>query len=681
MRYSIFLTILVGIAFPLYGADSLNIRTISSLPYSSATVLYMDTSSNLLFAGVGAQVRIYDMSYNNELHEVSRIDVPGYVKDIIRSGNYLYIAGYSRDLIIYDISNIYSPGLISVWDNVEGYGYSLDFDGNYIYLADGGYGVAVLDVSDPHSPVLVGEFRGLNTRGVALNGDYLYVTLSGTTFGKSFFVLDVSNPSSPSLVDTMYLGSFVPGIRLYGNHAVVHSYNDGFYILDISNPAHPALLSSVYASGVFSSCESDTFLYLASGYSGIYIYSISDLTAPQLLAQMSGDYLSWDVKSNGDRLYVADDFHGVKLMDRSDPVNPSLLDSVPLPGYSLPIALRGNTVFLGAFRGYLRILYVSNPANPGEIASWNQVMYSYDIDVDQSFLYSAGYLVDIFDLSNPANPSRISNLDTPGSAHGVAIDTSRELLMVADGDSGLTIVDVSDPYNPQVISRVATPGFVWDVDIQGTTVYLADLSTGLDIVDASDPLSPTLVGSYSGGGLSGMDVLVSGDRAYLAMGPNGFAILDISSPSSPVLLGSFDTGNARGLALQDTLLAVADVGSGVRLFDVSDPSSIQEVGYYRTPGLVYKVAMRDNYIFVPDYWGGFRILRFEESTGIQEGVSPANAFVGSIPVSEPGPYTIFDLRGKVVASGDNAGGTVRIRVNPGLYILRTPSGIQKVIVK
>jgi hypothetical protein len=70
------------------------------------------------------------------------------------------------------------------------------------------------------------------------------------------------------------------------------------------------------------------------------------------------------------------------------------------------------------------------------------------------------------------------------------------------------------------------------------------------------------------------DVAVSGSYAYVADNWAGLRVIDVSNPSSPREVGFYDTpGYAYGVAVSGTYAYVADVWEGLRVIDVSNPSS------------------------------------------------------------------------------------------------------------
>jgi hypothetical protein len=118
-----------------------------------------------------------------------------------------------------------------------------------------------------------------------------------------------------------------------------------------------------------------------------------------------------------------------------------------------------------------------------------------------------------------------------------------------------------------------------------------------------------------------VDVYVSGSYAYIAA--EGLRIIDISNPQSPNEVGYFDTpGYARDVHVSGSYAYVAAGGKeglriidiriiDIRIIDISNPQSPNEVGYFDTPGYARDVHVSGSYAYVAagDY-GGLCILRF-----------------------------------------------------------------------
>jgi hypothetical protein len=99
----------------------------------------------------------------------------------------------------------------------------------------------------------------------------------------------------------------------------------------------------------------------------------------------------------------------------------------------------------------------------------------------------------------------------------------------------------------------------------------------------------------------GHGVDVSGDYAYVAAYDCGLRVVDVSNPSSPVEVGYCDTpGYAERVCVTSGFAYLADGDAGLRIIDVSVPSDPYEVAYYATSGYAQSVHVQQNYAYVTD---------------------------------------------------------------------------------
>jgi hypothetical protein len=148
------------------------------------------------------------------------------------SGDCLFV-GIGRTLTVYDVSIPSSPQQVGVLDlslsgdlttesppyQLEGtevhwanWAYIIDLQasGDYVYAAFGAGQIRVIDVSEPAAPreTSVIDLDGFAI-AITLEGDLLYVTKSDAeTRMLQLSIVDISNPESPELLDTVVTTSF-----------------------------------------------------------------------------------------------------------------------------------------------------------------------------------------------------------------------------------------------------------------------------------------------------------------------------------------------------------------------------------------------------------------------------------------------------------------------------------------
>ena len=81
-------------------------------------------------------------------------------------------------------------------------------------------------------------------------------------------------------------------------------------------------------------------------------------------------------------------------------------------------------------------------------------------------------------------------------------------------------------------------------------------------------------------------IAVAGNYAYITDMNKGLKIIDISNPSSPVVKGTLDTpGYAQDIAVAGNYAYVADSYNGLNIIDISNPNTPALKGIYDTSGV------------------------------------------------------------------------------------------------
>ncbi len=211
----------------------------------------------------------------------------------------------------------------------------------------------------------------------------------------------------------------------------------------------------------------------------------------------------------------------------------------------------------------------------------------------------------------PASPQqRDGNLEL--LAH-LAEGTSKSVralpndVVIWQNGAWLIATDLSVPQSPVEVSRYLMGAQPSDIQVMGNTVYLALRKTaGLVILDFADPANPVEVGSLPGFDL--LSVAVEGDLAYCGRGSAGVLVVDLSDPSAPVDITLFDTpGSANGTDVDGNILYVAMGTSGMGIYDVTDPMAPVSLATGATSGFCTYVQERDGRAYACD-GDGLRIF-------------------------------------------------------------------------
>ncbi len=255
---------------------------------------------------------------------------------------------------------------------------------------------------------------------------------------------------------------------------------------------------------------------------------------------------------------------GVEVFDRdANPDQPVADDSLQLTGSALAIASLPNVI-----EGVADYLFVAQGA--------------------------AG--VAIFDRGDGASPSPVHTIT------GVnAIDVSRvaRYLYVVDQGVGVRIYDNDDPSMASLVATVPIPSAVRAVP-WGIHLFVAAGADGLVVVDIADHTDPFIAGSVDT--IDAVDVLLYSHfqntksfaaRAYVADPTFGVRIVDLLPEfDQPRLVGGIPVVGAQGLdaytryvvasatepAREHDYLYVAAGTSGLKIYDMTNPNGVYEVG-------------------------------------------------------------------------------------------------------
>jgi hypothetical protein len=288
---------------------------------------------------------------------------------------------------------------------------------------------------------------------------------------------------------------------------------------------------------------------------------------------------------------------------------------------------------------------------------WN--IFSYENN-SEHVIEAVGYAEDTTYTSDPVTVT--ISLDegllfvsayVPNSGQAFGVEAYQNIMFVATGQEGVELINIIDKSMPTYLSRFESAGQALKVDVLYPDLFIADLSGGVFRADFSDSVSLVQNGSYSIQ-VQANDIAVSNELLFVA-DQNGFIILDntltdslvslfrsnlfsgsnyvvarndtafmtnidnlyiigASNPGSPTIVSTYNTpGNARGAAVIDTFLFVADGIEGVMALSISDPENPRYLARYATQGAVSTVEAADSTLFAGTFSGDIIALDYTQS--------------------------------------------------------------------
>ena len=242
---------------------------------------------------------------------------------------------------------------------------------------------------------------------------------------------------------------------------------------------------------------------------------------------------------------------------------------------------------------------------------------------DNTVLFCSGVRgLNVVDVSDPA---MITQTAAVGSSEGSfqyprcqhIADAGDTVYMSSRGDEiqqtpFITAFDFTQS-PPQEMASYLQPGLSFEgIVASGDLLYAAVHDDGVRILQ-DNGASIDLVGTLPGGqaGLTNAwGVALAGTTLFIADGSGGLKVADVSTPSSPSIIGSLPiAGPAQFVEIDaDRNLAFVAAGAaGVVIVDVSDPSSPVELATFDTPGSALQVALSGELAFIAD-WNDARVI-------------------------------------------------------------------------
>ncbi|MFO7676146.1 MAG: T9SS type A sorting domain-containing protein [bacterium] len=387
----------------------------------------------------------------------------------------------------------------------------------------------------------------------------------------------------------------------------------GIEVWGVSDLTAPQRLSYVHLPPIMDIAVQDTFLY-ATGYvrDSLRIFSVADPRNPVQVGACADSGFPMHV--SGDYCYLADR-GGINIIDVSDPTRPRRVGKAGSGGIALSVTVRDTLCFFGLDNNTLQVYNVRNPANPSYLGSVSGTLPAdlYLPPTCDTVLYTPTF--DVISIRDPRNPRSIGRVDTPGWGYGVTAVPALNYALVADYFKGLTAVNIVVSGVPFIDTSRFGADLAEDIHVDDAVAYIANERAGLQLLDVSDPVGPSL--------LAHVDTSFSAMRCRAALGRDSFAYigwyypwlrtLDVTDPASPRMVGGcYIQESPRALAIRDSLLYVA-MHYRFQVVNVARPREPEVVGEVGLPNMTLALFVLDTLAYVGN-WPSSPIISISDPT-------------------------------------------------------------------
>lgn len=267
------------------------------------------------------------------------------------------------------------------------------------------------------------------------------------------------------------------------------------------------------------------------------------------------------------------------------------------------VQVRDNYAYY-CFSPGLVILDISNIEEPSFVSRLYVPGDNRNIVIADSYAFISGYhdRLRIIDIANPDNPQFVSDLAIDAEVDNVWVEGN--YVYAAAGLMGMLIIDVSDPSAPEIIAEYPASSDIESIVVIDTLAFIAGRfiypsSEPFQIINVADVYNPELIGYIDENIGWNHDLIVEGDYAYLANSYGGFVIVDVSSLSNPFILTQLeDITYPRVLGKVDDYLFMDFGFDTLQVFEVSTPTSPEQVAFYEIGRSAMDFDISDGYLFI-----------------------------------------------------------------------------------
>jgi len=292
---------------------------------------------------------------------------------------------------------------------------------------------------------------------IAVQGNYAYIVRNGGT--PDFLIVNISNPSSPSLAGSLTLTGTPNNIFVSGNYAYVTNSDNvqELQIIDISNPLLPSVVGTFNASGNGNGMGIyvvGSIAYLGRDTAGedtFVTVNISNPSSPSLIGSIDLDQIGYEVVVSGNYAYIASDDNEqeLKVVNITTPSAPTLAGGLNLAGNTdaITIARASSTLLVGQGSS-LRIVNISTPTNPSLISSFTGGNTINEISLGNGNAYAflaesnGPSELEIVNISTLNVPTQVGIYNASATFNGVAYDgvSDRAYVVGAANTAELSVI-------------------------------------------------------------------------------------------------------------------------------------------------------------------------------------------------------------------------------------------------
>jgi hypothetical protein len=557
-------------------------------------------------------------------------------RDICINGHYAYVAGGSCGLHIFDLSDPTNPEWVD-WLNIPDAVYDLKFDNGYLYATgtakQDGHKFHIIKIN-PHNSLEVIQTIGLSIfpTDLAVSSGYAYITRyqnsSNPSKGGYVDIIDVSQPGSAYLINTVDTPGGAVAVDADKNYVYITDYLNALHIIDVSSPGTAFILNTIGIGGIPNDVAiSDHLALITEKFNNNLI--IVDINAPEkavIIKEIDTADRPYDIYVDKGYAYIttehSSDGVGLMIFDIDPPAATDLVNSLNIKVANPKVTVESGYAYLANGRYGLHVVDVEPPESAHSINIINTCADTKKIASG----YGYAFVIDTYnnwqlmDISVPESTRIIKNMDLPLPSE-LAIEG--HYIYAIFWDPGLTVFDFAQPDAPSVVKTVEIEGSPGDITLFGGWAYVTEGRSPLKqdrllIIDI-DPIDVAyIVSSVNFKGIGG-HVAVDSEFAYVTANyvPEPYIsdyylhIIDINPPQSAHLVKTIEFSYLTyDVAVKNGYAFVANGMLGIQIIDIDPVESAFIINAIGFQGEVCEVVISGDFLFTRG--SGFHIIDIEK---------------------------------------------------------------------
>ncbi len=428
-------------------------------------------------------------------------------------------------------------------------------------------------------PQIIGSLSGFqNPSLMTIDGDFAYIF---DDFEGYFSIVDLSDPTQPTLLSRIELQFFPHSITINGDAAYLRQNYNQFAIYNIEDKTDPWFRRFFPLFNDDALTLSDSHIFLNE-----YALNIQRPFAPGIDRYDMAYPFNFDpTYVQGNTLYTAD----LSQYDISNPLVPNLAnENIGVINYLDPETFRYETpYFISIDDG---IQYALDVPNRSSLLINNIAFPSIQDATIRSGLIYATSFEDTLDVINPVlgEPVTVASFDSDDGMMQPRLIRQLDDYFVILGENTLAIYEI--PTNP--IASIQTTGPATYIAMMDNIAFLGTerltpSARAVSAIDITNPITQLPLGDAPSPSQTRMSQGIATLDTTLFVADDTFGLnqYEYADPNNPVLIASYDTGLTLpqrtrdiDMDIENSLALVADSRNGVISYAINPDRSLTMLG-------------------------------------------------------------------------------------------------------